>query len=663
MIQTLRRFFFVAVALLIPSLARSDLKVRVWPDKLACDPNEPCAIKVYVNNTDSEAKKVKLSAYVEYEVESRAALPDKELTVAGGKEEVVPLLWKPGKSVLGCGVVAQAFDGEKLIARAEEYFNVIERKDIARVGVAGQFRVSQQTEGPDAHWNEVERNKNRFFVTEALRKGYINIAEAHGLYADAFARLTPNETELAGDYFLGGFPFRISGVKHQIELLKQNGISTTAYATSYTDSADALELARQRPELVMRFERGQPSITLFDVKELENEKNFLPGTALMMPYNWFPDQTSRETLDVAIGELKKARSFWGLDGVRWDGHYSPSFYHVFSGRTFFNYKGEGVPPLKDCDRLTAANMRYVKDALRKAYPDYLFMANMMWPANIPGDQRSEEFAVMMENGGAACNEPSCASHIAGNPYNRWSEMSRLLLFESDRAREYGGYAFAYPDRPWDVSATYSQLQYSLFYATRNRPWFAAALYNHFTCGYEPQVDKKLLPYSDAIRSITRFATRYSSILFGHGMERIGDPDNFLKVSSAQPVWWKDYVHGRTVGEGERQLMVDLFNPPARELAGAMADAKDLPQAQKNIRLSPKLKPGEKILSAWFLSPEIDGMKRKLAPEDGKESGREVSVYNPMEGKTVKVASPSGGTGVVVPELKLWGIVVFNIKTR
>ena len=150
----------------------------------------------------------------------------------------------------------------------------------------------------------------------------------------------------------------------------------------------------------------------------------------------------------------------------------------------------------------------------------------------------------------------------------------------------------------------------------------------------------MLPYSDATRPIARFATRYSAILFGYGVDRLKTPDSILSVTGPQPIWWKDYVHTRKISDHKTQITVDLLNPPPKEFARALADETDFPKPQKEVALTLKTKPGETIDSVWYLSPEIEGMQQKLVPTTTKEF--------------VKVA---------VPELKYWGIVVFNLTSK
>ncbi len=617
--------------LLLAGPCVAEVTLRVWPDKVAYDPAEVCTIQVHLNNAGPMARIVQITARVEYELSVSQALPDQQVTLEPGQTHTVVLHWKPPREVLGCAVTAQAQEAGQMLAQDTEYFNVVRRSDVPRVGICGQLRISGKL-------SETERALNRYFIEEGLRKAYINIAEAHGLYADALVRLVPDEKERKTDFFPRRLPFWISGTKDQIAQMKANGIFTTVYAFPLTNSTEGLTLARERPDLMMRFERGQASFGQFDVREVENPALRTPQAYKMLPVGWIPNQTSREVLDIAIGQLKGAGEFWGIDGVRWDGHYSPAFYYIHR-RKMFDYRGQPVPSLEESDRLTAASVTYVKEALRRAYPDYLFMHNHVWPPTIPLDRHSEEHAAVLSRGGSACNECIRFAATPGTPYNRWSEMSRLLTQEADKAEEYGGYVYAYPEVPWSVSVTYSQLQYPLLYATRNRPWFAAGLYNSFMGGTAARAEQDpAYPFALALRPITRFATRYSATLFGPEMKRDREPEKTVTVTSPAPVWWKDYVRVRRLREGERQVTVDLLNPPAREAGRSNADESDYPAPQQDLTVTLQPAAGETVSEAWFLSPDLPRMGRRLP-----------------------VQSTAGRVSVHIPELKYWGLVVFSLQ--
>lgn len=651
--------FMLFLAVSNNSLA--DVKVRVWPAKTAYEADEGCLINVFLKNEGSNDITFRVQIYVEYEIDTRETLFDADVTVKAGKEETIPVTWQPAGAVLGCGVKASVLEAGKEIAGGEEYFNVVsEKKEIIRVGIAGQFRISREL-------NEAEKELNRFFVEEGLRGGYVNISEAHGVYDCPFSRIKPTDEDIENDFQPGGFPFSPSGTHDQIRRLRENGILTTAYSIFVPRGRPGLKLARARPDLMMRFERGQASFGQFDVKEIENEKNYIrehfDGGKILS--GWIPDQLSKATMDIHIKALLDVRDYWGMDGVRWDGHVSPRYYHTTSqGKAYFNHKGEPVPPRESVDHLTSLNLKYIKDAVRDVYPDYAFMANHMWQMGgvlVKDDERSEEYASLAEGGAGICNEPFLAAYIPGNPFNSWTNMSRMLVLEADKANEYGGYVYVYPPQPSTVNPVATRLIYPVLYAARNRPWFALALYNGFMSGPH-WVKEKELQYREAAVPVARFATRYSAVLFGHGMERVKEPEKFLAVQGQGEIWWRDYVHGRRLSATKRQVIVDLLNPPPDEFVKALSDEKDIPMPKKDVSLTIRVRADERVVSAHYLSPDIEGMRKELSlASDDKGS---VLLYDPAAGKPVEAGRMGASAArVVVPELKYWGIVVFNVEKQ
>jgi len=643
---------------LTPNFCLGDLKVRVWPNKIAYQVNEDCLFNIHIKNEDPNDRTIKLIVFVEYEIETEKLIFEQDTIIKGNEEKVVRVTWRFDSPVLGCAVKAHVLEFNKKIASAEEYFSVVkEKKEIVRVGIAGQLRVSGSL-------SPIEKEYNRFFVEEGLRKGYVNIVEAHGLYACPFYRLIPNEEEMKNDFLPGGFPYSISGTLDQIKQLKKNGILITCYGFFMPHAPASLELVRARPDLVMRFERGQAAFGEFNVKEIEDEKNYTKENFKLVYVGCMVDQLSKEVMDIHINALCKAKEFWDVDGVRWDGHISPRYYYTL-GNTYFNYKGEPVPPIETVDHLTAQNLRYIKDAIRKVYPDYVFMANHIWQMGgvLVKNGHSEEYAALAEGGTGICNEPFRHAYIRGNPFNKWSQMASMLVFESDKANEYGGYAYAYPPTPWEVSPVITRFIYSILYATRNRPWFAIALYGPFMRGAQSFIKQDDLSHFESAVPIARFATRYSSILFGYNMERHKEPERFLAVHGDRDIWWKEFVHIRKISDTERQVVVDLLNPPLTEFVNPNADEKEIPPPQKEVKITIKVRADEKVTSAYFLSPDIEGMKMKLSllPDEGAGS---IKVYDPSAGKSVEMKqSGSGVVRVIVPELKYWGIVVFNIEKQ
>ena len=95
---------------------------------------------------------------------------------------------------------------------------------------------------------------------------------------------------------------------------------------------------------------------------------------------------------------------------------------------------------------------------------------------------------------------------------------------------------------------------------------------------------------------------------------------------------------RRLNERQRLVTVDLLNPPPREQGRADADESDYPAPQTDLTVTFQPASNERVTSAWFLSPDLPEMQRRLEPQIS-----------------------AGRAAVQVAELKYWGIVVFELQ--
>jgi hypothetical protein len=84
-----------------------------------------------------------------------------------------------------------------------------------------------------------------------------------------------------------------------------------------------------------------------------------------------------------------------------------------------------------------------------------------------------------------------------------------------------------------------RIQYPLLFASGNHPWFAqAALDRASDCGgshYPIQKD------------LFRFATRFSAVLWGRGIEHLpeNEADSLAQVTAPTgAIWWKNFTYRR-----------------------------------------------------------------------------------------------------------------------
>ena len=79
----------------------------------------------------------------------------------------------------------------------------------------------------------------------------------------------------------------------------------------------------------------------------------------------------------------------------------------------------------------------------------------------------------------------------------------------------------------------------------------------------------------------RFATRFSAVLWGRGIERVKSPEDVVDVSSPQgSVWWKEFVQKRPLANGRQELVVHLINQPPTP--NIVAESQPLPAPVKDI---------------------------------------------------------------------------------
>ena len=118
------------------------------------------------------------------------------------------------------------------------------------------------------------------------------------------------------------------------------------------------------------------------------------------------------------------------------------------------------------------------------------------------------------------------------------------------------------------------------------------------------------PYADQFCSenlplgnYAQFMTRYSALLWDiERVKALAEPEKKVKVTSASPVWWKNYACVRQAPDGNRQYIIHLINPPVQERIYSDPTNK-VPLPQSNVVVSLNLDKGEKISRAWLLSAE------------------------------------------------------------
>lgn len=600
----MKRVMFLIVFTFIFSLGFSAnrIEIQVRPDKILYSPGEIAKFKIEIEN-DGESFTGNLRVFVIWEIEDNEKIFDKELEILKGKNKL-EAKWET-KEVLGCEVRVELMQKGEIIGIARDYFNVCRSEDALRVGIHVEY-PTLHTFSDESYLKKIPE------YIYSLRDGYGNIMEVFGWCPDNFAELAPER-----DVWVSAYWQSKVALKKIIEECHKYGMKVLHYAAGYTWCRPGAEILRKHPEWGVYRATGQPywGGTL-DVRKLDWEKNpermsgetFMGGGAQGGPINF----TLKEPLDYGINQLIESKKMFGWDGVRFDGHY------VVWTKDAYDIYGKPAPPPDEAIKITAKNTEYTKRKIKEIYPDYLFMFNAATHDYDTGEIDIDCIA-QCKDGGATANEPVRETSNTTSRWHKWKDFKDLLVKDADICRKNGGYAYAYLNPPWEVCPNVDRIQYPILLASNNHPWFSF-----------PNLDRKTDKggsHYPIQKNLFAFATRFSSILWGYGIERVKNPEEFISVSSEKgDIWWKDFVYLRDLKDGRTYLTLHLINePPTQNIE---PDEQPLPEPIKDIKINLK----KNLKKAWILYP--DGVNYFRVPiENGV---------------------------IIVPELKIWAVVVFEI---
>ncbi|HEY3418698.1 MAG TPA: hypothetical protein VGM23_17625 [Armatimonadota bacterium] len=584
----------------VSAAAQSKLTVTVWPDKLLYDVGETAKIDVTVTNTGQQPVKGQLTTRVIWEMEDTQTLLQQPVEVQPGEKKVVTATWKTVE-VLGCEARADfRIDGQTPVT-GSEYFNVCRGKDVQRVGIHVGYDLF--TYADKAYLDAIPGK-----IMER-RKNYCNIIEHFAWAPDSYSKLAPDEDFW---YSNNGYWESKTAIRKEIEEGHKQGMKMLTYEISFAPAAPSAELMRRHPDWFFYQDNGKPWPGEIDVQGIDNQRK----ADLRAPYRtgslWIPPSFAlKEPLDYGIQQLIASKKMFGWDGVRFDGHFI-MWSDLCKGAR--DVTGKYIVSGKEAEKITRANTAYTKKEISKIFPDYLFMFN--------SSVQNPDIAEICSDGGGTANEPIRESYGVNSQWNSWKAFTRYLLDDVDQARVRGGYAYAYMNPPWEVCPNVDRIQYAIMLAAGDHPWF---------CGPFDTASYKGGTHFPIMRDYFRFATRFSAVLWGHGLQRVTAPETLATVTAPTgTVWWKDFVSQRTLANGRTQLVIHLINEPPSK--GIEAETQKLPVPINNITV----KFSGKVARAWVASPEPQ-LQYQQAPIDN-------------------------GT-ITVPELRVWTVVIVEMEAK
>lgn len=630
---------FLALILAATSLcwAAEPFTVSPWPDKLRYDPGETATFTVAVKNASGQPFAGRLNVRVIWEMDDTKPLTETPVALADGESKALVAQWANVPEVLGCEVRADLLDAAgKQVATGSEYFNVCRAKDACRVGIHSVTLGLITTSDPEFLAN----------IPNAIaweRKSYVNIGE-HFLAASAVLDLAPEVDEMhGGDYWNS-----VTAIRTAVAESHKYGMMNVVYTTSYSTHGLAdLEIPMRHPEWLAYNEYGQPDGASVLVLQEDKRRAPLwrkqdnPGPFNSANFNWL----NRTLLDFHIDSLIANHRLVGMDGVRYDGHPGTIW-----GK--YDINGKPLPTGEERTKETVRIVRHIRERITAAYPDYLWMFNAGTavggnnPVDLEKGVLDPALVPVVENGGAMCDEEQRGAYSAYNRFHAWKAFADVMVSDVDLSRAGGGYAYCL--FPWasTVHRNSDEIGYSIMLAAGDHPWFSSPNDEYTTNpgGSHFPVQHELFA----------FATRFSALLWGHGIERVRQADTVVQVSSDKgEIWWKNFVHQRALPDGRKYLMVHLLNAPPNKNIGVTEQP--LPDPIANVQIAFQV-PVRKVWLCTARPGPVRTVSRKGEKLLHYTQAETYEAMGPMQYDPAKVEDGK----VTLPELRVWTMVVAEL---
>jgi hypothetical protein len=561
--------------------------------------HEPVVGTVTVENPAQQAQAVTVTAWLEWDLDSRNKLQTATLTVAPGKTDVATFRWGGGLPKYGYALKAQVAVGGHPVAAGEDYFNICDNF----WNVALPWGIGWMPDAFDKNLMPTTDPSYMDHYTQTMRAGYFNCFEYMFWAQDDFLAMVPVQPV----WWSGQARYRESeaSLKLLIATAHEQGIKAITYAKYCGAGSFGMEKAREHPEWVYQSD-GTLSVdrAVKQIHDWDSTDQDLAGKHWggwdAVNYN----MNNPAALEVGIKSLSDSATVLGWDAARWDGNFDVS-------SEVYDLSGKLVEKLTpdQVDAHNAANMARTKAEVSQAHPQFRYGYNWMlgtWQHMMTTTSR--ESTELCRGGGMIMNEYIRGSTSVQSPWHRWDAFGPSMADDVEAVRKLGGY---YDPILVDWGTTPDGKYADAFtYAAGAHPYYA-----HL--------------WGD-------FVTRNSAFLWDNALTRVHDPEDLAQVSTG--VWWESWVFQRPLDATHQQLIIHLINPPAHPTVGASPKPEDMPGPQKDLQV--RLKPGGLggwiPARAWVLSPEP--ALREALPLQTVEN-----VYQ-----------------CTVPEVDLWTILVIDM---
>jgi hypothetical protein len=424
------------------------------------------------------------------------------------------------------------------------------------------------------------------------------------------ADLAPREESFPGGE--GRIAYRSKAlIKQQNALLTAAGFWPVSYVNGTVWADAGYRFFQQHPDWITYDANGEISHYEMDLRARylhKDDADFDPETYPSIFFQAVLNHTLPEVQDYIARQYIACGKEMGFKGVRMDVRYletHPGEYD-FAGK-------EIVRDAAEADRISAATIKRVKELVHKELPGFTFGYNFAAPEEVTDMPLTAK--ERCADGGWMLDELPCTYQSKSSPFHTWAAYVRRMTSWGDQINKWGGiynpYDFQRGSTPYPVDKIYSTL-------------FRLIAGGRISC---------YLNSRQPVGDLGRFSTKYSECFFGHNRTWLPEIKGEVEVKADAPLWWKDMVYWNRDTAGNRQLLVNLVNPPKAE------SVEDDPRSElrppvRNITLTCAPADGKSPKAAWLLTAE------PMEPFETAAIRQIPLTMKPLAGGKVSVTVPS-----------------------
>lgn len=387
--------------------------------------------------------------------------------------------------------------------------------------------------------------------------------------------------------------------QYLVQRAHEIGMAVVTYIQSSSSGPVGCDFIRRHPELLTYDKNGAPPVYALDVDELEAFRNEPEKTKYGQMCGLYSFPGNFLSVNATNGDFWIDQVIKSTEMFGWDGFRSDGAPAIVEG---YDYTGV-LHKVPDLGEANAVFLKKVRQKLTERFPHFLFGWNNVAGGYPQMSNSQAEEDVMLPDAYSLFENFNSAVEPS-SPFHPWKKAAYYLQNEAAPVREHGGF----PHAGWMGSNRYLEAVASAS-GVQMDAWGGPQYLNY-----------------------RRFEFRWSEFLWDNHLRYVRPGDQAVKVEAPSQVWWQDFVQSRDLPDGRKRVIVHLLNMPANDDEGWA----DRPPARvANVRVKFTIPAGKKL--------------------------NRIVAFSPDEAEDVIETKPAADGSLVLPELKLWTVVVAEFK--